>query len=379
MSIALEARIRARLTALESDGLFRRLNPPSGIDLSSNDYLGLSADPYVISRMAAAVEREGCGSTGSRLLRGERTALSDLEKRFARWKGAEAALYFNSGYAANLAVLSTFPERGDLILSDRLNHASLIDGIRLGAASKAIFDHADPCAARGALDSAACPGHRFLITESVFSMDGDFAPLAEYAALCRKTGASLIVDEAHAIGIYGPRGTGLIEAAGIQRDVFLSICPMGKAFGVAGAFVTGPAWAIEYLVQRARPIIFSTAAPPSVAAALSAALDRIEETPERRLRVLSLAAYLRGLLAGMGLPVAREGSQIIPILIGGNARAVAVASALQDDGFDVRAIRPPTVPPGAARLRVSINAGLDEAVLRCFATALAEALKKYPA
>ncbi|MFN3326670.1 MAG: aminotransferase class I/II-fold pyridoxal phosphate-dependent enzyme [Bryobacteraceae bacterium] len=379
MSIALEARIRARLTALESDGLFRRLNPPSGIDLSSNDYLGLSADPYVISRMAAAVEREGCGSTGSRLLRGERTALSDLEKRFARWKGAEAALYFNSGYAANLAVLSTFPERGDLILSDRLNHASLIDGIRLGAASKAIFDHADPCAARRALDSAACPGHRFLVTESVFSMDGDFAPLAGYAALCRETGASLIVDEAHAIGIYGPRGTGLIEAAGIQRDVFLSICPMGKAFGVAGAFVTGAAWAIEYLVQRARPIIFSTAAPPSVAAALSAALDRIEEAPERRLRVLSLAACLRGLLADMGLPVAREGSQIIPILIGGNARAVAVASALQDDGFDVRAIRPPTVPPGAARLRVSINAGLDEAVLRCFATALAEALKKYPA
>jgi 8-amino-7-oxononanoate synthase len=375
MSPLLEARIRQRLCAIESEGLTRRLRTPGGIDLSSNDYLGLAGHAYLKARMALGVEREGCGSTGSRLLRGQRTAFTDLEKRFAEFKGAEAALYFGSGYAANLGVLSTFAEHGDTVFSDQLNHASLIDGIRLSHADRVIFPHRDPCALRESLASVA-DGRSLVITESVFSMDGDFAPLGEYAKICRQAGAALIVDEAHAVGIYGERGSGLIEAAGIADDVFLSINPAGKALGVAGAFVAGPAWAIEYLVQCARPFIFSTAPPPPVAYALDAALDLIEQQPVRRCRVLALAGFLRGLLAEMGICVSGDRSQIVPIHLGDNTRAAHVAEALQGDGFDVRAIRPPTVPNGTARLRVSINSMLEESDLRRFAACLQNAMHR---
>lgn len=361
MRAAVEARIAERLAALRSAGLFRKLAEPKGIDLSSNDYLGLAKHPLLKERMARAIEREGCGSTGSRLLRGERASLRAIEARFAKFKGTEAALYFSSGYSANIAVVSTFPEAEDVILSDSLNHASLIDGIRLSKAKKLIFPHAE----------VPAEDAQFLVTESVFSMDGDFAPLREYARL----GSALIVDEAHAAGLYGERGSGMIEAAGIAHDVFLSINPMGKAFGVAGAFVCGAGHAIEYLIQRARPFVFSTAPPPALAAALDAALDLVEQEPERRRRILALAAFLRGLLADAGFDVSREGSPIIPIVIGDNQRAVAAAEALQQAGFDVRAIRPPTVPENTARLRVSVNAGLDEAILRRFASTLSATLQ----
>jgi 8-amino-7-oxononanoate synthase len=377
MNPTLEARTRQRLCAIESAGLSRQLRCPEGIDLSSNDYLGLASDPYVKTRMAMGVEREGCGSTGSRLLSGQRTAFSNLEKRFADFKGTEAALYFGSGYAANLAVLSTFPEAGDTIFSDQLNHASLIDGIRLNRARRVVFPHRDTDALRESLASVP-PGRGFVITESVFSMDGDFAPLVEFAGICRQSGAALIVDEAHAVGIYGERGTGLIEAAGIADDVFLSINPAGKALGVGGAFVAGPSWAIEYLIQCARPFIFSTAPPPSVAYALDAALDLIETQPERRCRVLALAGALRDELTSMGLPASADGSQIVPVHLGDNVRAANVAEALQADGFNVRAIRPPTVPADTARLRVSVNAMLQESDLQHFARSLQGAMNRYP-
>jgi len=254
----LEERLRAHLAELERDGLLRKRRPPRGIDLSSNDYLGLAAHPFIKERMAAAVCAMGAGSTGSRLLRGERECFTALEQRFAAFKGTERSLYFSSGYLANLAVLTTFPEAGDAIYSDERNHASLIDGARLSRAERVVFPHLCP----GALPEAG-----FLVTESVFSMDGDLAPLEHY----KKLGAALIVDEAHAVGLYGDRGEGLVGG----DDVFVSINPAGKALGVAGAFVAGPSWAIEYLEQRARPFIFSTAAPPAVAAALDASLDTI--------------------------------------------------------------------------------------------------------
>jgi 8-amino-7-oxononanoate synthase len=379
MTTVLEKRIRERLQELRRAGLHRTLSAPCGIDLSSNDYLGFAADPYLKRRMCEAVAREGCGSTGSRLLRGQRTSFSAVEKRFAAFKGTEAALYFATGYAANLAVLSAFASAGDVFVSDRANHASIRDGIRLSAADKVVVPHNDPRAVRQALDSSTTSGQRFLVTESVFSMDGDVAPLAEYAEICRKGGAALIVDEAHAVGIYGRRGTGCIEAAGIESDVFLSINTAGKALGVCGAFVAGPAWAIDYLIQRARPFVFSTAPPPPVAAALDAALDLVEREPERRDRVLSLAKALRELLADRGVAVAQEETQIIPVLLYDTARAVAVASALQHDGFDVRAIRPPTVPTGSARLRISLNVSLNEEILFRFADSLAGAMRSFPA
>jgi 8-amino-7-oxononanoate synthase len=378
MNALLEARVRDRLSAMESAGLARHLGSPQGIDLSSNDYLGFATDSYLKAKMSWGVERDGCGSTGSRLLRGQRPVFATLEKRFAEFKGSEAALYFGSGYAANLAVLSTLPEQGDTIFSDLLNHASLIDGMRLSRAQRVIFPHADPSALRHSLTSAGTAGHSFLVTESVFSMDGDFAPLAEYAKICRESGLSLIVDEAHAVGIYGDRGIGLIEAAGIADDVFLSINPAGKALGVGGAFVAGPAWAIECIIQCARPFIFSTAPPPSMAYALDGALDLIEREPQRRSRVRALTAFLRALLAEMGMSVSPDGSQIVPIHLGDNARATNVAAVLQADGFDVRAIRPPTVPRGKSRLRISIHSMLDEADLVRFAYSLDAAMRKYP-
>ena len=356
---ALEQRLRAHLAELEREGLLRKRRPPQGIDLSSNDYLGLAAHPLIKERMAAAVCAMGVGSTGSRLLRGERDCFTALEQRFAAFKGTERSLYFSSGYLANLAVLTTFPEAGDTIFSDEWNHASLIDGARLSRAERVVFPHLCP---------GAVPGGAFLITESVFSMDGDLAPLSQYAEY-KRLGVALIVDEAHAVGLYGERGEGLVGGDG----VFVSVNPAGKALGVAGAFVAGPAWAIEYLEQRARQFIFSTAAPPAIAAALDASLDVIAAEPERRERVRFLARYLRERLTEVGIAIPPRDSPIIPVIIGENERAVAVAAALQNAGFDVRAIRPPTVPAGTARLRVSVNVNLSEQVLDCFVDKLCAA------
>ena len=369
---SLAGRLRERLAAIEAHGLTRTLRPPAGIDFSSNDYLGLAHHPLLKWRMAEAVLAEGVGSTGSRLLRGERDSFACVERDFARFKGAARSLYFSSGYLANLAVLATFAEAGDVIFSDERNHASLIDGVRLSRARVVIFPHNDVAALRQAIRGEPCEGQRFVVIESLFSMDGDEAPLAEYAALCRETGAALMVDEAHTVGIYGATGSGLIEARGVADDVFVSINMAGKAMGVGGAFVAGSVEAIEYLIQRARPFIFSTAPPPALAAALEASLEVIAGEPERRARVLHNALYLRKRL---NIPGASQDnpSQIIPFMIGDNERAVALAREMQAAGFDVRAVRPPTVPPGTARLRISVNAGLTEEIMDRFVAALEQA------
>ena len=366
---SISQRLRERLAAIDAEGLRRSLRAPSGIDLSSNDYLGLAKHPLLKQRMAEAVMAEGVGSTGSRLLRGERAAFTRVEQNFASFKGAARSLYFSSGYLANLAVLTTFPESGDVIFSDASNHASLIDGVRLSRARRVIFPHNDVTALAKLLREETGAARKFVVVESLFSMDGDEAPLAEYAALCRDTGAALIVDEAHAVGIYGATGSGLIEARGIAADVFVSINTAGKAMGVSGAFVAGSSEAIEALIQEARPFIFSTAPPPALAAALDASLEIIAMEPERRVRLLARARYLRERLDLDGF------SQIVPVMIGDNQRAVAVARELQAAGFDVRAIRPPTVPPGTARLRVSLNCGLTEETLDRFAAAFEVAAK----
>jgi 8-amino-7-oxononanoate synthase len=371
----LNTRIADRLADLQASGLMRRLSPPAGIDLSSNDYLGLSSHPLLKQRMSEAVLREGCGSTGSRLLRGEREGFAAVERQFAAFKGTERALYFSSGYLANLAVLTAFPEHGDVIFSDERNHASIIDGIRLSRARRVVFPHND-VAELGRL-MASEPGQKFVITESLFSMDGDIAPVADYASLCRSANAALIIDEAHTIGIYGDRGSGLIDEAGVSRDVFVSINTAGKAMGVSGAFVAGPASAIEYLIQRARPFIFSTAPPPAVADALQASLEIIRDEPDRRGRLRRRSRFLRECLIDAGIELPADTSHIIPILIGENTEALAIAQALQDEGFDVRAIRPPSVPAGTARLRISLNADLDEQTLSRFTATLAAIMQRF--
>jgi 8-amino-7-oxononanoate synthase len=365
----LEGRIRHELRNLDSQDLRRSLLPPVGIDLSSNDYLCLARHPLLRRAMVQAAEREGCGSTGSRLLRGEREIFSNLERRFAGFKGTGRALYFSSGYLANLAVLSTFPGRGDVIFSDAHNHASIVDGIRLSRAERRIFRHCDAKDLARLLGEETAAGQKFVVTESLFSMDGDCAPLAEYATLTAETGALLIVDEAHAVGIYGQCGSGLGEASGAEP--FVSINTAGKALGVSGAFVAGPEWAIEYLLQRARPFVFSTAAPPPIAGALEASLTLIGTEPWRRSLLRDRASYLRHMLK------LRGDSPIVPIPIGDNQQALEVARHLQSEGFDVRAIRPPSVPPGTARLRISINAGLSARTLDRFAEALTSALRRH--
>jgi 8-amino-7-oxononanoate synthase len=367
---SLEQRVRKAIHDLDADGLRRTLSTPSGIDLSSNDYLGLATHPLILQRMAVAALTEGCGSTGSRLLRGNRDSFTHVERRFADYKGTDAALYFGSGYAANVGVLSTFIERHDFVLSDEHNHASIVDGIRLSRAKRIKFPHRDVNRVAHLLRTAPSDVQKFLVTESLFSMDGDFAPLAIYETLCRETDTALIVDEAHAVGIYGERGSGLTEDFIFRDRVLLTINTAGKALGVAGAFVAGPHWAIDYLVQRARPFIFSTAPPLPVAAALEASLDVLRDEPQRRRRLLENTWRLRGLLDDSGLNIPVSNSQIIPVILGDNQRAILAAEELQREGFDVRALRPPTVPPGTARLRITVNAGLDESTLIRFVLAL---------
>lgn len=371
---ALLRRLASRLDAWESDGLRRTLRTPSGIDLSSNDYLQLARHPDVVRAFIAGATREGVGSTGSRLLRGEREAFSIVERRFAAFKGTERAVYFSSGYLANLAVLTGLTEAGDVVFSDALNHASLIDGVRLARAERVVFPHGDYDRLHELLANSR--GIRFVVVESVFSMDGDVSRLDRLVAVCQRHDAVPIVDEAHGVGLYGANGSGVLEAAGIDPAACVSINTAGKALGVAGAFVAGPAVVIDTLIQRARPFVFSTAPPPAVADAIEASLTVVSAEPERRARVHALADRLRVRLREADVSVAAAGSQIVPIHIGDNERAVAIASRLTAEGFDVRAIRPPSVPAGTARLRVSINAGLDESTVDRFAASVGAALRE---
>lgn len=435
-------RIQSYLLTLKKEGLQRSLRPPQGIDLCSNDYLALSSHAEIKERMAAAVLSEGCGSTASRLLRGERTAFHNIERRFAHFKNCEASLYFSSGYNANVGTLSTILAQGDVVFSDELNHASLIDGIRLSSAQRIIFPHCDLKSLKKLLSETPCAGEKFLVTESLFSMDGDEAPLAKYAELCSTYNTHLIVDEAHAVGIFGATGSGLIEEANIQSETLCSLNMAGKALGVSGAFVAGPQWLIDFLIQRARSFIFSTAPPPAVAAAIDAALDIIEREPQRRAKLLTISKSLRQALSNCfsenslinknslvnenslindslndssnnsnnnsnnnlnnnlvsnptynsannlinnSIDISTKNlvnntcalsdgrSQIIPIIVGENERAVRLAEIMVQAGFDVRAIRPPTVPVGSARLRISVNINLDQATMDRFVATLKRA------
>ncbi len=353
--------------------MLRTLCSPTGIDLSSNDYLGMAKHPQLVEHLIGALRQEGCGSTGSRLLRGHRERFSAVERCFSKFKRTARSLFFSSGYLANIAVLTTLPEAGDVVYSDERNHASLIDGLRLSLADCVVFPHNDVNRLEESLSKDRRSGQRFIAVESLFSMNGDFAPLVDYASLCRKYDAQLIVDEAHAVGIYGSGGNGLIDNAGVSTDVLVSINTAGKALGVAGAFVSGEDWAIDYLEQRARPFMFSTAPPPAFTEALMVSLGIITSEPERRKRLFDRVTFVREQLHQINISTPSDESQIIPILVGKNSQAVSLASKMQKDGFDVRAIRPPSVPEGEALLRVSVNSDLSEENLRRFV----ETLNKY--
>jgi 8-amino-7-oxononanoate synthase len=331
---------------------------PAGplLSFSSNDYLGLASHPEVLAAAATTAAREGFGAGAARLVTGDLPAHRTLERDLAIFTGRPAALLFPTGYQANLGVVTALAGPGDLIASDAANHASLIDGCRLSRATVAVYPHADPAGAAAALSRPGTFRRRLLVTESLFSMDGDDAPLAELAALAESHDAILVVDEAHALGTTGPGGRGLAAAAGIQPDVLIGT--LGKAFGSAGGFVAGAEELRAFLVNRARSFIFATAPPPPVAAAAAAALRLAAagEGDRRRERLAANRTLLLELLGPAVAPADRSFvSPILPIVLGSDARALAASARLREEGLFVPAIRPPTVPEGTARLRITFS------------------------
>lgn len=367
----------ADLAGLAAQDRLRALASHVGIDFASNDYLGLAESPEYAQAAAAALARGvPVGAGGSRLLRGNHEEHEALEREAAAFFGAESALFFGAGFSANAALLATLPQRGDLVVYDALIHASVHDGLRQSRAQSVAAAHNDVAAFEEAIlvwRRGGGMGRPFLVVESLYSMDGDFAPLDDLAALAERHEAFLLIDEAHATGVYGPGGRGL--AAALEgRDNVITLHTCGKALGVFGALVLVPSLLRDFLINRCRAFIFATAPSPLIAACVRAALPIVERAEDRR-------AALRARVALAGRELQRHGlaaplSQIAPIVVGSNARALALAAALQARGYDIRAIRPPTVPQGSARLRVSLTLNVSEAQIAAMIGDLAEELAR---
>lgn len=309
------------------------------------------------------------GAGASRLVSGNLASHEVLEGRLAAWTGHEAALLFSSGYAANAGLFGALLEEGDVVFSDALNHASIIDGIRLGRARRHIYPHADPVALEGLLAAHRGDGLAVIVTESVFSMDGDVAPLAALAALAERYEALLVVDEAHALGLYGGRGAGVLDALGLSAQAGAVVGTFGKSLGGAGAFVAGSSLLRELLVNRARSFVFSTALSPLAVAAVEVALP-VVEAGERTAAAWRAAGWMAAALQARGWWQGPAQSLIFPIVVGAPERAVALCAALRERGYFVQAIRPPTVPVDTSRLRVTVDATMTEEMVSGFAEAL---------
>jgi len=371
-------RFEADLQDLESRGRLRSLRSRSGIDFTSNDYLGLAESDELTRAAADAIARGvPVGSGGSRLLRGNHPEHEALEAEAAAYFGAETALYFSGGFTANHAVFSTLPQRGDLVIHDELVHASVHEGLRCGRADHVAVAHNDVDAFEAAIvrwRSTGGNGQPWLSVESLYSMDGDSPDIAGLMTVADRHGAMLVVDEAHATGVLGPQGRGLAAAfEGRENVITLHTC--GKALGTAGGFILASRAIRDFLVNRARPFIFATAPSPLVAAVTRAALRISRTMPERRERLARLVAFAGDELRRQ-CNVAPSGSQILPVIIGADRAAVAVAASLQRRGFDIRAVRPPTVPEGTSRLRLALTLNVDEATVADLFAALAEDMRR---
>lgn len=369
------AQHEADLSALAEKARLRALRSREGIDFASNDYLGLANDPRLKRAIMDAMERGvPVGSGGSRLLRGNAPEHEALEGDAARFFRCESALFFANGYGANSALLSTLPQRGDLIVYDRLVHASAHEGMRLSRADRAGAEHNDPDSFAGVIAKWRDKGGKgriWIIVESLYSMDGDRAPLADLAGLADARDAILLVDEAHATGVFGPDGRGL--AADLDgRDNVIALRTCGKALGCEGALVCAPRVVTDFLVNRGRGFIFSTAPSPLLAAAVREALRICADEPERREGLSALIAHAQRAFAPLG--VRATGSQIVPIILGEDDRTMMAAHAMQEAGFDIRGIRPPTVPAGTSRLRLSLTRNVTAADVDALAEALAGVL-----
>ncbi|MBM4067814.1 MAG: 8-amino-7-oxononanoate synthase [Planctomycetes bacterium] len=362
------------LEELRAAGRYRRLDAPRGLDLSSNDYLGHGRKPPPDCKLPGS-------GLSSRLVHGQHPTWDKVESELAGWHACEAALVFTSGYVANEGLLATILEPGDFVASDELNHASIVDGIRLGRAEKFIFRHNDLEHLKHGLLAArqrqSAGRQLFVVTESLFGMDGDLTPLAEIVEICQRFQAHLIVDEAHATGCFGPEGAGRIAEAGLRQHVLATVHTGGKALGVAGAYVCGSPRLRELLINRCRHFIYTTALPAALSDWWLHALARTRADDDGRRRLHEVAGHFRRELARHGVDAAGTG-YIVPIVVGADAEATAAAARLQALGFDIRAIRPPSVPAGTARLRVSIHADHDMDVLTLAAAAIAHVLTPTP-
>jgi 8-amino-7-oxononanoate synthase len=350
--------LRRRLQTLEEllPGGRVRLGGQVLLNLSSNDYLGLAQDPRLVKAAQKAAARWGVGAGASRLVAGHLALHEAVEARLAVCKGTQAAVIFSTGYMANLGVLAALTGPGDAVFCDKLNHASIYDGIKLSGASLLRFPHRDLNRLQDLLHKAQGYKRRLIVTDSVFSVDGDLAPLADLVALKERFGAALMIDEAHATGVLGDRGAGLAEALGLTARIEVHLGTFSKALGSLGGYVAGDRRLIDYLHNRARSFIYSTALAPPVLGAIEAALEIVAREPERRQYVLAEAETFRRGLEQAGLDTLGSETQIVPVLAGDNARTLEFAARLRQRGLLAVALRPPTVPPGRARVRFSLSA-----------------------
>lgn len=372
------------LGRLEQQGLYRRrrvVDGPQGVLLDvdgrrmvnfcSNDYLGLAADPRLVEAFQRGAERYGVGSGSAHLICGHSAAHHALEDALAEFTGRRRALLFSTGYMANVGTISALLGRGDTVLEDRLNHASLLDGGLLAGARFRRYHHTDPADLAAKLATGS--GKVLVVSDGVFSMDGDLAPLPALAALAASHDAGLLIDDAHGFGVLGARGGGIVEHFGLSAEqVPILIGTLGKAFGTFGAFVAGSDDLIELLIQKARSYVFTTAMPPAVAEATRTALRIVRDETWRRERLRELIARFRQGAEQLGLPLMASETAIQPLPTGDSERAVALSKALAERGFWVGAIRPPTVPAGTARLRVTLTALHDDAQIDALLEALSE-------
>ncbi|GAB4057830.1 8-amino-7-oxononanoate synthase [Uliginosibacterium sediminicola] len=374
------------LTALDAQSLRRRRRTVESacgprvevagetlLAFASNDYLGLAADPRLAQAAALAAQRWGVGAGASHLVSGHSRAHEALEEALAEFTGNQAALLFSTGYMANIAVMPALLGRNGDIFADRLNHASLVDGAQLARASLNRYAHVDMGMLAAQL-AASTAREKLIVSDAVFSMDGNIAPLAQLLELAERHNAWLLLDDAHGFGVLGPQGRGSVAAAGLKSERLIYMGTLGKAAGVSGAFVAGSRKLIDWLQQRARPYIFTTAMPPMLAEVLLSALQLIEAADDRRAHLTALIAQLRTGLAAQQSRLMPSSTPIQPLLIGDNAATLAVAEALHARQLWVPAIRPPTVPVGAARLRISLSAAHSLADVDTLCQALSEIL-----
>jgi 8-amino-7-oxononanoate synthase len=357
------------LERIKDAGLYRRMRRVEGdqgptlsidgheiINFSSNNYLGIANHPGLAAAAKTAIDRYGCGSGASRLISGNMTLHEELESQLAEFKGTEAALVFNSGFQANTGVISTLAGEGDAIFSDTLNHASIIDGCRLARAQTLVYAHNDLDQLEAQLKQATGFGRKLIVTESIFSMDGDEAPLTGIVELAEKYGAMVMVDEAHATGVFGASGAGVVQKLGLGDRVAVQMGTLGKAFGGFGAYIAGSAGLRDLLINRCRSFIFTTSLPPAVMAMAIAAIDIVKHEPERRDALWQNCDNLKEGLRSLGYRVGASEGPILPLIIGDANECMRFSEHLLEKGVFAQGIRPPTVPPGTSRLRITLMA-----------------------